>query len=271
MDEIKQLGCAILVAILIVIAAVGFDLAQQFLKDHPGLVPILLWGVGLAGFGLLVCVPVVLFRLHRAEEGMQARLSAAWEREERRKEAAEQHRRAQACRQQMVALGTHSVVLFELIQKHLAAAEQYLDLAEVYFKARRFERFWGSVEEAVQALARFDAGVRQINGYVSSYNGLVKQYQADPPPFPISRPSVERLAVGSVTAERMQEIVAKAESDIEFAEIYSLRRMNQTLVAGFTNMAQAQEQMSWRITASIGDLAGSVETIRAMLWKPDPP
>jgi DNA anti-recombination protein RmuC len=59
----------------------------------------------------------------------------------------------------------------------------------------------------------------------------------------------------------MKGIVRKAQSNFQFAMIFEQRKTNQILVAGFTNLALALEQMTWRITRTIGDLASSVEAM----------
>ena len=57
--------------------------------------------------------------------------------------------------------------------------------------------------------------------------------------------------VATATAERMQAIVRKAQRNFQFATIYEQRKTNQILVAGFTTLAQALNQMTGQITASI--------------------
>jgi hypothetical protein len=59
----------------------------------------------------------------------------------------------------------------------------------------------------------------------------------------------------------MKSIVRKTQSNFQFATIYEQRKTNQILVAGFTNLAQALEYMTQRISGSIGDLANSVDAV----------
>lgn len=183
--------------------------------------------------------------------------------EEAEKEATRRHHRErqQGYRQQMVTLGEQSMASFEAMPTHLRTAAEHLDQAEQDFSAGVFAPFWDSVESAARTLGHFEAGVRAIQSHSSTYADLVKRYEAAPPQWPLSPQSVERLTIGAATAERMRGIVRRAQSDFQFAVIYEQRKTNQLLVAGFTNLAQALDQMTWRITTSIESLTSSVEAI----------
>lgn len=110
-----------------------------------------------------------------------------------------------------------------------------------------------------------DEGVHHIKDNSSRYTELIEKYEGTPPEFPLARESISKLGVGTATAERMQAIVRKAQRDFQFAMIYEQRKTNQILVAGFTNLAQALNDMTWRITASINDLATSVNGMTSTL------
>lgn len=189
----------------------------------------------------------------------------------RSEEAARRYRETQEMyRLQMVVLTDEALRLFESIPQHVRTADAYLDQSEADFNDRAFAPFWDSVERAVQTLVRFDESVRKIDGILSSHAGLVKQYEAEAPSFPLAPQSVKRLLVGSASAERMRGIVRKAQSDFQFAVIYEQRKTNQILASGFTTLAQALEQMTWRIQASIGTLASAVDAASSSVtWRMD--
>jgi len=203
----------------------------------------------------------------KAEATRKLQEEAELQRQKAEEEARRQRRRElqQGYRQQMATLGEQSMALFETVPTHLRTAEEHLDQAEVDFSAGVFAPFWDSVEKAAWKLGRFDEGIRTIQGNSSTYAGLVKQYEAAPPRWPVSVQSVEKLAIGTATAERMRSIVRRAQSNFQFAVIYEQRKTNQLLVAGFTNLAQALDQMTWRITTSIDDLASSVDAMGSTL------
>jgi hypothetical protein len=55
----------------------------------------------------------------------------------------------------------------------------------------------------------------------------------------------------------MQDIVRKAQCDFQFASIFVQFKTNQILIAGFNNLGHALDEMSWRITTSIDNLASA--------------
>lgn len=94
---------------------------------------------------------------------------------------------------------------------------------------------------------------------------MVRKYEGTPPQFPLTSQSVAKLGVGTATADRMKAIVRIAHRNFQFATIYEQYKTNTILVAGFTNLAQALEQMTWQISGSINDLASSVAVMTSML------
>jgi CRISPR/Cas system CSM-associated protein Csm2 small subunit len=189
-----------------------------------------------------------------------------WDREKREREAEDRRKEVQAeYRKQLIVLGDESLSLFESAPKHLSAAEEQLDQAEIDFGDRAFAPFWDCVENAVKGLGRADEVVRDINDRVSRYTDLARRCDSAPPAFPLAGASVAKLGVGTATAERLKSIVRIAQRDFQFATIYEQRRTNQILVAGFTNLAHALDRMSWQIGTSIQHLTTSVEVMTSTL------
>jgi len=154
---------------------------------------------------------------------------------------------------------------FELLPGHLIAAEEFLDEAEARFREGAFAPFWDSIEQAVQALGSFDARVQSIKSRLTTYDTLVRQYEGQPPQFPVDRDCVSNLAVSAGTAERLRNIVYQAQRDFQFATIFEQRKANQILVAGFPTLANALALMSSQLQSSIGQLATSVGETRLPL------
>jgi len=218
--------------------------------------PLLCWVV--VGVGITV-VKALAERRAADETRRQAAEAAAEARRQRHKEE------QQGYRNQMMALGEQSLVLFESVPNELRSAEGYLDQAEADFADRAFVPFWDCIENAARLLARIDERVRQIKGNSDRYSRLIQKYDNVPPSFPLAHESVTKLAVAGTSAERMQAIVRKAQRDFQFARIYVQCKTNQILVAGFTNLAQGLKDMTWQITASIDDLARSVDGMASTL------
>ena len=151
---------------------------------------------------------------------------------------------------------------FELLPGHLMAAEESLDQAEAGFREGAFAPFWDSIEQAVQGLGGFDTRVQSIASRLTTYDTLVKQYEGQPPQFPIDRDGVANLAVSARTAERLRSIVYKAQCNFEFATIYEQRKNHQISIAGFATLANALALMSSQLQSSIGQLASSVGQTR---------
>lgn len=226
---------------------------------------ILLGALGLA-LGLIGLVIYVIYLRVKANKRRQA-AEAARKAEEvaRLQRHREEQQEQQGYRKQMIVLGEQSISLFESMPKHLSSAEKYLDQADVDFVDGAFAPFWDSIENAAKTLGRFDEGVHHIKDNSSRYAELIRKYEDTPPQFPLARQSVAKLGVGTATAERMKAIVRTAQRNFQFAAIYEQRKTNQILVAGFTNLAQALDRMTWQITASIDDLAGSVDVMTSTL------
>jgi hypothetical protein len=191
---------------------------------------------------------------------------------EKRRQAAEAERNAEELarllchekeqkgyHEQMIVLGERSIGLFELLPKHLIAAEQHLDQAEIDFAEGAFAPFWDSIEKTAKTLGCFDEGVHHIKENTSRYTYLIKKYENTPPDFSLAPESVAKLGVATATAERMKAIVWKAQRNFQFATIYEQRKTNKILVAGFTNLAHALDQMTSQIVDSIDSLTCSVD------------
>lgn len=194
------------------------------------------------------------------------------EAEERRKAREREYLQTRKKNQQdyhhkLIVIGAQSLDLFESLPKSLGNIEALLDQAEVNFSDSAFAPFWDSIENAATCLANFDECIRNINSNLSVYIGHIKEYikreyEDIPPAFPLASQSVDKLGiVGTATAERMKAIVRKAQRNFQFAMIYEQRKTNKILVHGFTNLAQALDQMTGQITASIGSLASSVDVM----------
>jgi hypothetical protein len=176
----------------------------------------------------------------------------------------EEHARQQReLRGNLEELGRQSLVLFTSMPKTLVSAEQYLSRAEAEFQEHAFAPFWDAIENTVNTLGQFHSEAGQLRQLAEKYVEVVKAYEAAPPPFPLETTSITALRVSSGTTDRMQSVVRRAQRDFQFASIYEQRKTNQILVAGFGSLAQALEDMAYRITGAITTLANSVDALSA--------
>jgi uncharacterized protein YfcZ (UPF0381/DUF406 family) len=214
----------------------------------------------------LAVLGAIIYAIVQANEAREREDAAEAERKAKELADQERYRSEQtALRRRMSDMGAQSLDAFEKLPTHLSLAEQYLDRAQVDFAERAFAPFWDCVESTAKQLGHFDEGVRRIKTNTAAYSELITEYASSPPPFPLAQRSVERLSVASSTAKRMGNVVRNAQRDFQFATIYEQRKTNQILVAGFTNLAHALDQMTWQITASIDDLSKSVHVMTGKL------
>ena len=207
-------------------------------------------------------------KLRQAKEAAQKAAEVAHIKRQKKEQEAQirRHKEEQDGYQiEMIILGDNSISLFESMPEYLKSAEEYLNQAEFEFSDGAFAPFWDAIEKTVKTLGRFDEGVQSITNYSSQYADVVRKYEDMPPKFPLARKSVEKLSVGTATAERMKKIVRTAQRNFQFATIYEQRKTNQILVAGFNNLAQALDRMTWQIMDSIDNLAGSVDSMASTL------
>ena len=210
---------------------------------------------------LLVAIVRSLQEMAAAQKHKRVPQGASVEtREAEPRRAAERQR---DCAERLVRNCKESLDGFELLPGQLIAAEESLDQAEARFEEGAFAPFWDSIEQAVRELGGFDTEVRSLNSRLTTYDTLVKEYEGQPPEFPIDRDCVSSLTVSARTAERLRSIVYKAQCNPQFAEIYEQRKTSPVLVAGFATFANALALMSSALQSSIGQLAGSVGQLRS--------
>ena len=209
---------------------------------------------------ILVAIVRTLQELAATYKRKQVAEGAALEKREAERRQAAQRQKDYA--DSLVRNCKESLDDFELLPGHLIAAEESLDQAEARFREGAFAPFWDSIEQAVQQLGGFDTRVQSITSRLTAYDTLVKQYEGQPPQFPIDRDCVANLAVSAKTADRLRAIVYKAQCNFEFASIYEQRKNNQVSIAGFATLANALALMSSQLQSSIGNLASSLGQMR---------
>lgn len=229
---------------------------------------ILLLVAALIAIGMFVSKEISKDAEQRAtrEKNLAAEEALFLRRQQEEAERRSRHQQEQlAYGRRLATLGEESLSLFESLPAHLAAAERHLNQAQVEFSEGAFSPFWDAVERAAVELGSFGEGVDDIEASSSEYAETAKKYEDTSLAFPVARQSIERLKVGATTAGRMRDIVRTAQRDYQFASIYEQRRTNKILIAGFTNLGEALDQMAFSITRSIDSLASSVGQVAEKL------
>ena len=179
--------------------------------------------------------------------------------EERKQEEREKHRQEQEqIYQRMIELRENSLSAFELLPKYLEGAANYLDRAEHDFSDNALSPFWESIENAYIQLGNFNEKMHNIRIELSNYESLAKKYESSIPPFALSRNSIKKLDKSYPIYKRANQLVRRAQKNPDFANIYEMRRTQKILIAGFSNLSEAINNMGREIEESINDLSESI-------------
>lgn len=178
-----------------------------------------------------------------------------WEEEKKNIQKREYERAQETTYNKLGNIVLSSKMLSQNLSKEIESAEKFLDAAEQEYAEGVFAPFWDNIEYAVTHLAHFDRGVNLIAQNCSQYKIEKEKLDSTPPVFKLN---IETLPNATVVANRMRGIVRKAQGNFQFATIYEQRKTNQLLVSGFTNLAQALGEMSYRIGQSIYSLSTSI-------------
>jgi len=185
--------------------------------------------------------------------------------EEERRKREELNRQNEIKRQEriyesMKILGENSLSAFESLPKCLEEAENHLDKAKYDFSENALSPFWESIENAYIELGSFNEEMQNIKGNLSNYESLAKQYENNPPEFPLSRSSIEKLNTSCPIFERANNLVREAQKNPDFANIYEMRRTQKIMIAGFSNLSEAINNMGQEIEGSIRTLSETVDS-----------
>jgi hypothetical protein len=159
----------------------------------------------------------------------------------------------------------HTIYIFGSMPIHLEYAMKNLDSAEHNLSHGYILPFWECIEQSTKSLGLYAEEANLINNDFSEFTKLKKRYKDILPQFPLTHNSIEKLSIGTTIANRMESLVRVAKCNYYFASIYEQRRTNDILIAGFTSLAQALDQMANKISASIYDLACSIGTLGSSL------
>ena len=197
---------------------------------------------------IILGVSIVLLENQKTE---QAQKEA-----ESRRRAAEQHSAAQrALALRLTNVISESTRTATDLPKLVQTAENTIDLAEQEFQDGAFAPFWDAVEQAANKLASYEATIQRLIQNSDFYTGEALKLETPPPPFQLG---LQTLPNASHTANRMRAVVRRAQKDFHFATIYEQRKTNQLLVAGFSTLGQAINELGDRLDSSIERLASSV-------------
>lgn len=216
--------------------------------------------------GLFIAVVDVQRKMakRKKEEKERLRLEKEWLRQEEERQYTE-HKRAKERHQveqrsielRLANLMSDSTQIIGNLPKLVRDAEHALDIADQDFREGAFVPFWEAIEQAANRLATFQSHIQGLTRNVAAYKNEASMLDSPPPPFQLE---VNKLPDASRTVHRMNAIVRSAQKDYHFADIYVNLKTNQLLVAGFTTLGQAINNLGDSLHSSLFELESSVTT-----------
>jgi hypothetical protein len=242
------------VSIGLIIAGILIIFALALITAGYGWVVIIIVVIAVAGFVFLwVSGEKELTKSIREEEAQQR----AKDEELKQKQYEDKQNNY---RTELVNLGSKSMDTYESLAQQLEESERNLDQAMVDLQESAYSPFWSSIEKAAKNLANYDEGVRFIKDSITNYSDLSQKYDGSVPGYPLSSKALQKLDIATGSSKKLEEIVRIAQRNFEFSTIYEQRKTNQILIAGFTNLADALDRMTYQITSSIDDMNQTLNT-----------
>ncbi len=141
------------------------------------------------------------------------------------------------------------------LPKLAQAAERAIDTAEQEFAEGVFAPFWDAVETATTNLAEFEHIVQLLVQRSRDYRNATVKLHGPAPAFDLG---FKVLPDATHASARLKAIVRQAQKNPHFATIYELRKTNEILVEGFTNLGQALTEVGDRLENSMDTLRSSL-------------
>lgn len=199
----------------------------------------------------------------RADEAARKQQKAA--EANRQREAEERKRKEEERKRKEEERLKEKALLNKLRQIHslynnsrplLLQASKHLDQAEIEFQERVFAPFWDQVEHATNNLAVYHSMISEMNQEVASYQRAVGELPMRMPPVGLA---IGELPSTEEVASRLYNIVRRAQSDHQFADIYEMRKANKILSAGFKSLETAIYSVGEHLHSELSLLSEVVE------------
>lgn len=145
--------------------------------------------------------------------------------------------------------------------EHAEKAEKHLQQSITDFDERALYPFWDQIAACASELSGIKACVARIDHLWQSYVELRPQYKGVVPDFPVSRETIRALAAREGTVNRLKAITRNAHKDRDFAGIFAVHKTNQILVAGFSSLASALDDISFQIRSQTEHLVSALEEV----------
>lgn len=144
------------------------------------------------------------------------------------------------------------------IHECIPYADAALDRALKEFAGNYYAPFWDEIEYATTELARYNFSLETINRYMIDYRNTVKEIDDEYKDQLLKCELPGDLPDPKKTTARLNEIVRNAQKNYEFSSIYEQRKTNSIMTHGFTNLGDAINTMSFKLSESLSELAENI-------------
>ncbi|NHB75490.1 hypothetical protein [Rhodobacter calidifons] len=154
----------------------------------------------------------------------------------------------------------------ELVRRcveHARSAEDHLAQSLVDFEERALYPFWDQIAACANEIAGIKKCLDLIRTHSENYQELRLRFNQPAPNFPVSIETVRAICETAGTVTRLKSITRAAHKDKDFAGIFAVHKTNQILVAGFSSLASALDDVSSQIRNQTDCLVSSLDAIRS--------
>jgi phosphate/sulfate permease len=189
------------------------------------------------------------------EEAVKRRERLQREEEERKKEEADRPARlaaAEAAQQRAFAsrlssLASECKEMAARIPLLVQEAEKELDLAEQALEEGLLDPFWDAIERAVTKLATVESQIQALIRKGEIYCSEATKVTGGVPRLDLGLATFPD--VGG-TERRMHGIIRRSQKSLDFTQIFHLRKVTKVLVAGFSSLGHALNDLGNRLASS---------------------
>ncbi|MET9328698.1 hypothetical protein [Tsukamurella sp. NPDC003166] len=153
---------------------------------------------------------------------------------------------------------------WSILSPAFESLEECTRTAERCFHAGAYSAFWQAIEESGVHLSlitdNLDGFQFAIHARARMDRRLATELNEPTTESPVSMAMVSDIAIGARSAsDRIDRLVARAQTDFKFAAIYEQRRANAILIAGFNDLGAAIHSLSDTLSSKLDEVIRSID------------
>ncbi|SHT79112.1 Uncharacterised protein [Mycobacteroides abscessus subsp. abscessus] len=157
-----------------------------------------------------------------------------------------------------------AIQLKQSIPALLQSVGANLNVADQEFQRGAFSPFWAAIEEATMHLGAIAEGLQKFEVLIAQHKeasaAVAARFNQQTPRFPVVLRDIYTVEDAQGLSQRMDTLVARAQTNYQFASIFEQRRTSAILIAGFQNLGSAISGMTARITSQLMDVVSAVDS-----------